>query len=199
MCFFLVIIFCHFVEWVKRKNWSHKTAGICDDYLGITYYTKKRVLGGWREPRKKWFSKGGKSSIFYVLKRTWYIILNFTARRCLCVGNAGRSEVPNRNSICIPSVRKMNVWNTWYTNCRDFAYPTPHRTTTRIFLHAKFSARKKKMSDCQIGFSTQLEIRGVKKNSSKKFSRNFYLKNIEKQLLISKWLLTNHVVILHSV
>ena len=27
---------------------------------------------------------------------------------------------------------------------------------------------EKKMSDCQIGFSTQLEIRGVKKNSSKK-------------------------------
>ena len=67
------------------------------------------------------------------------------------------------------------------------------------FCMQSFLPEKKKMSDCQIGFSTQLEIRGVKKNSSKKFSRNFYLKNIEKQLLISKWLLTNHVVILHSV
>ena len=38
-------------------------------------------------------------------KDVWYVF-NFTVRRCLCVGNAGRSEVPNRNSICIPSVSK---------------------------------------------------------------------------------------------
>ena len=132
---------------------------------------KKKVLGGWREPRKKWFSKGGKSSIFYVLKRTWYIILNFTARRCLCVGNAGRSEVPNRNSICIPSVRKMNVWNTWYTNCRDFAYPTPHRTTTRIFLHAKFSARKKKCLIAKLDFLLNLKFEELRKIPQKSLAQ----------------------------
>ena len=107
---FLCVLFSsHHQSWVKRKNWSHKTAGIGDDYLGITYYTKKRVWGG--GPRKKWFSKGEKSSIFMFSKGqvVYHLFLNFTDRRCLCVGNAGRSEVPNRNSICIPSVSKINV------------------------------------------------------------------------------------------
>ena len=54
------------MDGVKRKNWSHKTAGIGDDYLGITYYTKKEFEE--EDQEKKWFSKGEKSSIFMFSK-----------------------------------------------------------------------------------------------------------------------------------
>ena len=96
------------MDGVKRKNWSHKTAGIGDDYLGITYYTKKEFEE--EDQEKNGFRRGEKVAFLCSQKDKWYIIFfNFTDRRCLCVGNAGRSEVPNRNSICIPSVSKINV------------------------------------------------------------------------------------------
>ena len=64
-----------------------------------------------RRTKKKMVFVGGKKVAFLCSQKDkWYIIFfNFTDRRCLCVGNAGRSEVPNRNSICIPSVSKINV------------------------------------------------------------------------------------------
>ena len=124
------------------------------------------------DQEKNGFRRGKKVAFLCSQKDKWYIIFfNFTDRRCLCVGNAGRSEVPNRNSICIPSVSKINVDKILCAvqkkNCLDFLYPTSHRAAQQFCMQ---SFLPEKMSDCQIGFSTPLEI------FKKKVARNFYLK-----------------------
>ena len=46
-------------------------------------------------------------------------MFNFTVRRCLCVGNAERNEVPNHNSTYIRSEKeveknKQSLTLSWY-------------------------------------------------------------------------------------
>ena len=64
-------------------------------------------------------------------------------------------------------------------NCLDFLYPTSHRAAQQFCMQ---SFLPEKMSDCQIGFSTPLEI--FKKKSSAQF-----LSQKDKKPLL---LLTNH-------